>query len=77
MSTATVILWGTPIGYVSMDTDERFARFEYDPDFTEMNIEVAPLMMPARPRHIYQFPDLPVRSFHGLPGMLADSLPDR
>lgn len=77
MSTATVILWGTPIGYVSMDHGERFARFEYDPDFAAMGIEVAPLMMPAKARHIYQFPELPSRSFHGLPGMLADSLPDR
>lgn len=77
MSTATVILWGTPVGYVSMDQGERFARFEYDPDFAAMGIEVAPLMMPARARHIYQFTDLPARSFHGLPGMLADSLPDR
>ena len=31
MTTATVTLWGTPIGYVSMDTNEQFARFEYDP----------------------------------------------
>lgn len=77
MSTATVFLWGTAIGYVSMDRGERFARFEYDPAFAQMGIEVAPLMMPVKPRFIYQFPDLPTRSFHGLPGMLADSLPDR
>ena len=77
MSTATVMLWGTPIGYVSMAHTERFARFEYDPAFVQMGIEVAPLMMPGRARFIYQFPDLPARSFHGLPGMLADSLPDR
>lgn len=77
MSTATVILWGTTLGYVSMDHGERFARFEYDPAFAQTAIEVAPLMMPAKPHFIYQFPDLPARSFYGLPGMLADSLPDR
>lgn len=77
MSTASVKLWGTTIGYVSMHNDERFARFEYDPDFVQSGIELAPLMMPLKARHIYQFSDLHPRSFHGLPGMLADSLPDK
>lgn len=77
MSTATVSLWGTPIGYVAMSEDEAFARFEYDPKFAEFNIEPAPLQMPVVPGRIYQFPDLHPRSFHGLPGLLADSLPDK
>ena len=33
-------------------------------------------MMPLS-RQIYTFPDLPQVSFHGLPGMLADALPDK
>jgi serine/threonine-protein kinase HipA len=77
MTTATVRLWGTPIGYVSMDRGERFARFEYDPDFAAAGIEVAPLQMPVVARRIYQFRELEPRSFHGLPGLLADSLPDK
>ena len=77
MTTAVVRLWGTTIGYVSMAADERYARFEYDPAFVDFGIEPAPLMMPAQARRIFQFPDLAPRSFHGLPGMLADSLPDR
>ncbi|MDM3870012.1 type II toxin-antitoxin system HipA family toxin [Porticoccus sp. W117] len=77
MTTATVKLWGTPIGYVSMDQGESFARFEYDPVFASHGIELAPLTMPARAGHIYQFTDLHPRSFHGLPGLLADSLPDK
>ena len=77
MTTATAKLWGTPIGYVSMDHGERFARFEYDPDFAAAGIEVAPLQMPVVPRRIYQFRELDPRAFHGLPGMLADSLPDK
>lgn len=77
MSTAIVKLWGSTIGYVSMDVEERYARFEYDPDFVEFGIEPAPLHMPARASHIYQFQDLHPRSFHGLPGLLADSLPDK
>ncbi len=77
MSTATVKLWGTTIGYVSMDHAERHARFEYDPEFVNFGIEPAPLCMPLRRGHIYQFRDLHPRSFHGLPGMIADSLPDK
>ncbi|MBA3069163.1 MAG: type II toxin-antitoxin system HipA family toxin [Hyphomonas sp.] len=77
MSTATVKLWGTPIGYVSMDAEERYARFEYDPAFAEFGIEPAPLHMPVRARHIYRFESLNPRSFYGLPGLIADSLPDK
>lgn len=77
MSTATVSLWGTTIGYVSMTEEETFGRFEYDPNFAEFNVEPAPLQMPVVPGRIYQFRDLHPRSFHGLPGLLADSLPDK
>jgi serine/threonine-protein kinase HipA len=77
MPTATVKLWGTTIGYVSMDHGERFGRFEYDPGFVEMGIEIAPLTMPAQAGRVYQFSELHPRAFHGLPGLLADSLPDK
>lgn len=77
MSTATVRLWGTSVGYVSMNSGERYARFEYDPAFAEFGVEPAPLQMPVRARHIYGFENLHARSFYGLPGLLADSLPDR
>jgi len=60
-----------------MDAGERFARFEYDPDFARRGIELAPLMMPATARRIYQFTDLQTRTFYGLPGLLSDSLPDK
>lgn len=77
MTTATVKLWGTPIGYVAMDREETFARFEYDPQFVKAGIELAPLTMPLQAGRIYRFPELAPRSFYGLPGLLADSLPDR
>jgi serine/threonine-protein kinase HipA len=77
VTTATVKLWGTTIGYVAMDKDERFARFEYDPEFESLGVEPAPFMMPVEARHIYQFTDLHPRSFHGMPGLIADSLPDK
>jgi serine/threonine-protein kinase HipA len=77
MTTAAIKLWGTTIGYVSMDHGERFARFEYDPTFASTGIQLAPLMMPTRSHYLYQFPALQPRTFYGLPGLLADSLPDK
>jgi len=77
MSTvAKVRLWGTIIGYVSLEDGSGVARFEYDEGFVRSGIEVAPLMMPLGSR-VYSFASLPTQSFHGLPGMLADSLPDK
>lgn len=77
MTTATVTLWGTTIGYVAMEPGETFARFEYDPAFADFSVEPAPVHMPVVPRRIYQFPDLHPRSFHGMPGLIADALPDK
>jgi len=76
MTLATVKLWGSTIGYVDMDANEAYARFEYEPEFVKRKIELAPLTMPVNSR-IYQFPQLEEHSFHGLPGLLADSLPDK
>lgn len=77
MSTATVTLWGTTIGYVSMESNEPFARFEYDPEFATLGVELAPLQMPLRAGYVYRFADLNANAFHGLPGLIADSLPDK
>lgn len=73
---AEVKLWGSRIGVVSLEEDEDFAAFEYDPSFASSSIEVSPLTMPLSDR-IYRFPGLAPASFEGLPGLLADSLPDR
>ncbi|QHI68949.1 type II toxin-antitoxin system HipA family toxin [Tichowtungia aerotolerans] len=74
--TADIILWGNTIGAVSWDAERELALFEYASDFLESGIELAPLTMPLRAQ-VYSFPELPRESFHGLPGMLADALPDR
>lgn len=71
---AEVGLWGRTIGAVAQR--DGVADFQYDPAFVRSGIEIAPLMMPLS-GGIFRFPDLSARSFHGLPGMLADSLPDK
>ncbi|NTU45039.1 MAG: type II toxin-antitoxin system HipA family toxin [Chlorobiaceae bacterium] len=75
-TTAMVNLWGRTIGAVSLDDNAATASFEYDPAFISSGIEVAPLMMPLSGR-LYSFPSLQRETFHALPGLLADSLPDR
>ena len=76
MTDANVILWGRRIGAVSWDETRALGVFQYDPAFLNAGIEVAPLTMPARETP-YEFPALNKESFKGLPGMLADALPDR
>lgn len=72
---AEVNLWGRTIGAVSWDPTRNSAYFEYTDSFRQSGIELAPFTMPLSDR-IYSFPALPKESFNGLPGMLADSLPD-
>lgn len=73
---AWVSLWGRKIGAVVLGDGDDIASFEYEPAFTGSGIEVSPLSMPLSNR-VYSFPELSRKSFHGLPGLLADSLPDR
>ena len=75
MTIAEVKLWGKSIGAVSWDESAGLAHFEYAPDFFQSGIELAPHTMPLS-KQIYSFPALPRETFHGLPGMLVDSLPD-
>jgi serine/threonine-protein kinase HipA len=74
--TARVQLWGRTIGAASLEKGGEYAAFQYDPDFARSGIEISPITMPLSDR-VYLFPELPFRTFHGLPGLLADSLPDR
>jgi serine/threonine-protein kinase HipA len=73
---AKVQLWGRTIGAVSLEEGREVAAFQYDADFARSGIELSPLVMPLG-EQVYQFPALPRNTFHGLPGMLADALPDK
>jgi serine/threonine-protein kinase HipA len=73
---AEVRLWGRTIGAVSLDEGRDVVAFEYDPAFVQSGIKVAPLTMPLSNR-VYTFPELSRKTFYGLPGLLADSLPDK
>lgn len=65
-----------PVGTFRWDKRREVALFEYDHGFVGRGIEPSPLMMPVREGRTYSFAGLDRETFNGLPGMLADSLPD-
>lgn len=73
---ATVSLWGREVGAVAWDNDRGLGNFEYEPAFVRRGLEIAPLSLPLR-AGVFSFPALNRNTFHGLPGLLADALPDR
>jgi serine/threonine-protein kinase HipA len=73
-----VRLWGKTVGAVAPLAGKPGAyEFEYAPAFARLGLPISPLMLPVRPGVRYSFPSLNRETFHGLPGMIADSLPDR
>jgi hypothetical protein len=72
---ASVTLWGRTIGAVSLVEGRDYAAFEYDPKFVKSRIEVSPITMPLGDG-VHIFPELSRKTFCGLPGLLADALPD-
>ena len=73
---AKVKIFGMDMGTFRWDESYNVARFEYDRDFIRKGIEPSPIMMPVQQGRIYSFGNLNRDTFNGLPGMLADSLPD-
>ena len=73
---AVVRMFGQKVGTFIWDNGYNVARFEYDADFAGRGIEPSPIMMPVRPGRVYSFGGLNWDTFNGLPGMLADALPD-
>lgn len=76
MVNAEVILWGERAGALAWDERRNVAVFRYDDNFATKGIELSPLMMPVVRNKIYEFPELRSNTFSGLPGLLADALPD-
>ncbi len=63
------------VGAVSFNPETGIGSFEFEPRFIQTGIELSPLKMPLS-RKIYSFPEADPAVFKGLPGMIADSLPD-
>ena len=76
INNATITLWGIEIAVISWDAQQGVCDFQYLPEFIKYGIEVAPITMPLQTEP-YRFPNLNTETYKGLPGMLADVLPDK
>lgn len=84
MEVAEVKIWGKLVGAVAWDQATGLAVFEYDPEFKRLGWDLSPLKMPiASSQNLFSFPELKkdrnslYDTFKGLPGLLADALPDK
>ena len=73
---ARVTMFSMPVGTFRWDNRYGVVQFEYDRSFLGRGLEPSPLMMPVREGRVYSFAGLNRDTYMGLPGMLADSLPD-
>lgn len=83
MNSAFINIWGEQVGAVAWDENTGLASFEYDPKFKKLNLDLAPLKMPVNStKKVFTYPELRRKkntefdTFKGLPGLLADVLPD-
>jgi serine/threonine-protein kinase HipA len=79
VNTAFIHIWGHRVGAVSWDENSGFASFQYDKDFLQTGWDLSPILMPmSQGERIFSFPEnKEVNTFKGLPGLLADILPDK
>lgn len=81
---AEVWLWDRLAGAILWDESQQLGSFEFDEGFLRLGWDIAPVTMPLRQgKRLYTFPELrrgrndAFDTFKGLPGVLADMLPDK
>ena len=80
ITTAFINIWKHHAGAIAWDDSTGLGSFEFEPSFLKNNLDISPLKMPVTipAGKIFSFPELRTSSsFRGLPGLLADLLPDR
>ena len=81
MAEVIIKIWDREVGAAIWDEERQLAVFEFSKDFLKQEIDLSPLMMPLESalmgKRIYSFPYLNPLTFRKLPGLLADSLPDK
>lgn len=73
---AYINIWGQRAGVVMWNENTESAVFEYEPSFERLGLNLSPILMPLNPHRSYQFTSISKDTFMGLPGLLADALPD-
>lgn len=81
MVNASVNIWNQFIGALYWDETTETGSFEFDESFIKKGLDLSPIRMPLeelqRGNRIFSFSGLSKQTYHGLPGLLADSLPDK
>lgn len=79
INNAFVYIWNQRVGAVSWDSEQQLGTFEYDKSFLQKGWQLSPILMPIQNgEQFFQFPENRHSStFKGLPGLLADVLPDK
>ncbi len=80
IDTAYINLWNKRVGAVAWPKDTQIGSFQFEPSFLKYGWDIAPIKMAiaSAERSIFSFPDLSdTKTFKGLPGLLADVLPDK
>jgi serine/threonine-protein kinase HipA len=73
-----VNIWGQFVGAVApLRNKPGFYEFSYTPEFEKGRLELSPILMKMKAKRRFSFPALSQETFHGLPGLLADALPDK
>ncbi|TWJ33424.1 type II toxin-antitoxin system HipA family toxin [Geobacter argillaceus] len=77
--TAKIYLWGKLVGAVAWMEDRGHAAYEFDPAFLKKGWDISPLHLgiESAAGQIFTFPALNKVTYMGLPGFLADVLPDK
>lgn len=71
-----VMLYGKQIATAAYEGNTPIVSLEYSNDIIGSGVEPSPLLMPVKRGVSYSFANIGEETFKGLPGLLADSLPD-
>jgi serine/threonine-protein kinase HipA len=80
MDTAYVNIWDNRVGAIAWNSETGQGTFQFEPSFISNNLDLAPLKMSLKEAAYRFFSFAELRNspaFKGLPGLLADALPDR
>ena len=80
ITTAFINIWNKRVGAIAWDVENRLAQFEFEPSFLTHKLDLSPLKMSIdrAENRVFSFPELrDTTTFKGLPGLLADVLPDK
>ena len=73
---ANIYLWDLHMASLA-EEESGLIKMEYTPEFISSGYNPSPLFVTPEKGRIYEFSQLPYRTYKGLPGFIADCLPDR